>query len=77
MYNVHDTFIESRECFNFARWDYVCILVQDGRLCYLNNHLDGGQRGCQVLGVGGSDSDWHTASVQAAVESGNQVDSYT
>ena len=46
-------------------------------LCYLNNHLDGGQGGRQVLGVGGSDSDWHTAGVQAAVESGNQVDSCT
>lgn len=44
-------------------------------LCHLNNHLDGGQRGRQVLGVRWSDSDGHTAGVQAAVEGGNQVDS--
>lgn len=58
----------------------IVITVQRGikgqrTLCYLNNHLDSGQGGCQVLGVWWSDSDWHTASVQAAVEGGNQVDS--
>lgn len=44
-------------------------------LCYLNNHLDSWQGGGQVLWVRGSDSHWDTASIQAAIESGNQVDS--
>lgn len=48
---------------------------RDSTICYLNNHLDSGQSGGQVLGMGGPDSNRHTASVQAAIESGNQVDS--
>lgn len=51
--------------------------MQVSGVCYLNNHLNGGQGGRQVLGMRGSDSDWHTASIQAAVEGSNQVDSCT
>lgn len=46
-------------------------------MCHLNNHLDRGQGGGQVLSVRGSDSDWDTARVQASVEGGDQVDSCT
>ncbi len=56
---------------------FWCSSVQFSGLCYLNNHLDGGQGGCQVLRVRGSDSDGHTASIQATVEGGDQVDSCT
>ena len=41
---------------------------------YLYDHLDGGQGGCQVRGVGGSHGDRDAASIQAAVEGGDQVD---
>lgn len=44
---------------------------------YLNNHLDSGQSGGQILRVRGSDCDWHTASIQAAIEGSDQIDSCT
>lgn len=40
---------------------------------YLHNHLDGGKCGGEVLGVRGPHSDGHAATVQAAVEGGNEV----
>lgn len=63
------TFTSFNVCNNCAERDSISLFS------YLNNHLDGGQGGRQVLRVRGSDSNWHTASIQAAVEGGNQVDS--
>lgn len=40
----------------------------------LNDHLDGGQGGGDVLRVGGSHCDGNTAGVQAAVKRCDQVD---
>ena len=40
---------------------------------YLYDHLDGGKRGGQVLGVRRPHGDRHTAAVQAAIEGGNEV----
>lgn len=40
---------------------------------YLHDHLDGRQRGGEVLGVWGPHRDRHAATVQTAVEGGNEV----
>lgn len=43
------------------------------QLVYLHDHLDGGQRGGDVLRVGRAHRDGHAAGVQAAVEGHDEV----
>lgn len=45
-------------------------------LVYLHDHLDGGQRGGDVLRVRRPHRDWHTAGVKAAIKRHDEVDSW-
>lgn len=45
-------------------------------LVYLHDHLDGGQRGGDVLRVRRPHRDWHTAGIKAAIKRHDEVDSW-
>lgn len=47
--------------------------ARSGAGTHLHDHFDGGQRGAKVLGVWGPHRHRHTATVQAAIEGGDEV----